>query len=359
MEGERDVLAIRWEQDGALILLDQTRLPLATEYVRCTGHEAVADAIKRLVVRGAPAIGVAAAYGMALGALEYRGDDKAEFLAHLQRVAETLAATRPTAVNLFWAIGRVKKKIEQVKDRSIDEIRRELVHEAQTMQAEDVEINRRIGRYGNEIVPQGARILTHCNAGALATAGYGTAVGVIRAAHEAGKNIHVYADETRPLLQGARLTAWELMQDGIPVTLITDNMAGYAMRKGMIDLVIFGADRIAANGDTANKIGSYSVAVLAKENGIPVFSAAPLSTIDRDLATGDEIPVEERAPEEVTHVFGKQVAPEGVDVFNPAFDVTPHRYLTGIITEVGILRPPYTLSIAAAFARTGDAAGRK
>lgn len=357
------MLSMRWEGDvvnggGALVLLDQTKLPLVTEFVRCTNHEQVADAIKRLVVRGAPAIGVAAAYGIAVGAFEYRGDDKAELLQHLERVAGTLAATRPTAVNLFWAIRRVRDRIAQVKERSIDEIRQELVHEAQAMQHEDIEVNRRIGRHGNEVVPYGARILTHCNAGWLATAGYGTVLGVVRAAHEAGKNIHVYADETRPLLQGARLTTWELMQDGIPVTLITDNMAGWAMRRGMIDLVIFGADRIAANGDTANKIGSYSVAVLARENGIPVFSAAPLSTIDVSLTSGDEIPVEERSPQEVTHVFGTQVAPAGVDVFNPAFDVTPNRYLAGIITEVGILRPPYTLSIAAAFERAGEAAGK-
>ena len=342
--------AIRWEND-TLILLDQTKLPLSVEYVHCKDHQTLASAIKKLVVRGAPAIGVAAAYGIVLGANEYRGTDRAGFLSHMEEVSKTLGATRPTAVNLFWALRRMKNKLESCSTSDIGIIRKSLLEEAQKIHEEDLETNRKIGRNGNEIVPQGARILTHCNAGALATAGYGTVLGVVRAAHEAGKDIQVFADETRPLLQGARLTAWELMQDGIPVTLITDNMAGYVLHKGYVDLVIFGADRIAANGDTANKIGSYSVAVLAKENGIPVFTAAPLSTIDPSIKTGEEIPIEERNPEEVTHFGGIRVAPDGVKVFNPAFDVTPHRYLDGIITEVGILRPPFEISIKAAFER--------
>ncbi len=341
--------AMRWE-DNSLLLLDQTKLPTKREYLHCTDHRMVAAAIRRLAVRGAPAIGVAAAYGMALGALEYQGQDRAELLAHLHNVQAILAATRPTAVNLFWALERIEAKLDQVKNRSVAEIQAALIQEAQMLEQEDVKTNQAIGRHGNTIVPPRARILTHCNAGALATCGYGTVLGVIRAAHEAGKDIHVFADETRPLLQGARLTAFELMEDKIPVTLITDNMAGWVLHQQLVDLVIFGADRIAANGDTANKIGSYSVAVLAKENGIPVFSAAPLSSIDLSLNSGAQIPVEERDPKEITHLGEVQIAPTGVKVFNPAFDITPHRYLDGIITEVGILRPPFELSIRAAFA---------
>lgn len=341
--------AMRWE-DNSLLLLDQTKLPTKREYLRCIDHRMVAAAIRRLAVRGAPAIGVAAAYGMALGALEYQGQDRAELLAHLHNVQAILAATRPTAVNLFWALERIEAKLDQVKNRSVAEIQAALIQEAQMLEQEDVKTNQAIGRHGNTIVPPRARILTHCNAGALATCGYGTVLGVIRAAHEAGKDIHVFADETRPLLQGARLTAFELMEDKIPVTLITDNMAGWVLHQQLVDLVIFGADRIAANGDTANKIGSYSVAVLAKENGIPVFSAAPLSSIDLSLNSGAQIPVEERDPKEITHLGEVQIAPTGVKVFNPAFDITPHRYLDGIITEVGILRPPFELSIRAAFA---------
>ncbi|MGI6128858.1 MAG: S-methyl-5-thioribose-1-phosphate isomerase [bacterium] len=341
--------AMRWE-DNSLLLLDQTKLPTRREYLRCIDHQMVADAISRLVVRGAPAIGVAAAYGMALGSLEYQGESQEGLMSYLEKVRLQLAGTRPTAVNLFWALERVQSRLETIKDKSVVEIRTALIREAQQMQTEDINTNQAIGRHGNTIVPQQACILTHCNAGALATCGYGTALGVIRAAYEAGKNIHVFADETRPLLQGARLTAFELMEDGIPITLITDNMAGWVMHKGMVDLVIFGADRIAANGDTANKIGSYSIAVLAKENGIPVYTAAPLSSIDISLRSGDKIPVEERDPKEVTHLGRRQIAPSRVQVFNPAFDVTPHRYLDGIITEVGILRPPFESSISAAFA---------
>ncbi|MFZ5639903.1 MAG: S-methyl-5-thioribose-1-phosphate isomerase [Bacillota bacterium] len=331
---------MRWA-GNALELLDQTRLPQTVEYVCCRSYEDVANAIKNMQVRGAPAIGAAAAYGMVLGALALNACDREGFLKGIEKTAQALAATRPTAVNLFWAINRIRAVAETNIDRDIPDIIRLLAEEADKIFNEDVEMNRSIGRYGNELVPQGANILTHCNAGALATAGYGTALGVIRAAHEAGKNIHVYADETRPLLQGARLTAWELMQDNIPVTLITDNMAGYLMRQGKIDLVVVGADRITANGDVANKIGTYTVAVLAKENNVPFYVAAPASTIDLTLNTGDDIPIEERDHREVVEVFGRGVAPEGVKVFNPAFDVTPHHLIKGIITDRGVIYPPY------------------
>jgi methylthioribose-1-phosphate isomerase len=326
---------------NALELLDQTRLPQTVEYVCCHSYEEVADAIKSMQVRGAPAIGAAAAYGMVLGALALDTCDRESFLKGIEKTAQALAATRPTAVNLFWAINRIRAVAETNIDRDIPDIIRLLAEEADRIFNEDVEMNRSIGRYGNELVPRGADILTHCNAGALATAGYGTALGVIRAAHEAGKNIHVYADETRPLLQGARLTAWELMQDKIPVTLITDNMAGYLMRQGKIDLVVVGADRITANGDVANKIGTYTVAVLARENNVPFYVAAPASTIDLTLAAGDDIPIEERDHREVVEVFGRGVAPDGVKVFNPAFDVTPHHLIKGIITDRGVIYPPY------------------
>lgn len=341
---------MRWE-DGALVLLDQTKLPEKKEYLRCARPEEVAAAIKRLAVRGAPAIGIAAAYGLALGALAFSGSDPQEFLRHLAKVKEMLAVTRPTAVNLFWALERAFKRAEEEAGEGVAAAQQALLAEANRMWAEDMEICRSIGAFGQEVVPHRARILTHCNAGALATAGYGTALGVIRAAHAAGKVEMVYAGETRPLLQGARLTAYELKEDGIPVTLICDDMVGYAMQKGLVDLVIFGADRIAANGDTANKIGSYSVAVLACAHGIPVYVAAPLATIDMKLKSGEQIPIEERDPEEVTHCGGRQIAPAGVAVWNPAFDVTPHRYIAGIITEAGILRPPYTAAIAAVLSR--------
>lgn len=331
---------MRWV-GNTLELLDQTKLPHAVEYVCCRTCEDVAGAIKTMQVRGAPAIGAAAAYGMVLGALTLNDRSKEDFFTGIARIAAALAATRPTAVNLFWAINRIRAKAEANADKDVTEITRILTVEAGKIFAEDVEMNRRIGQYGNELVPPGANILTHCNAGALATAGYGTALGVIRAAHEAGKNIHVYADETRPLLQGARLTAWELMQDKIPVTLITDNMAGYLMRLGKINLAVVGADRITANGDVANKIGTYTVAVVAKENNVPFYVAAPASTIDLALAAGDDIPIEERDHREVVEVSGQGVAPEGVKVFNPAFDVTPHHLIKGIITDRGIVYPPF------------------
>lgn len=339
---------MRWTGNG-LELIDQTKLPLTLEYVQCPDYLAVANAIKTMQVRGAPAIGAAAAYGYALGALQHCNAEKGEFLAAMEQVYKVLASTRPTAVNLFWALERMKKKLLAVADLPNEDIVGALLGEAHEILAEDLAMNKRMGQYGSQLVPQGARILTHCNAGALATAGYGTALGVIRAAQEAGKQVQVYADETRPLLQGARLTAWELMQDKIPVTLITDNMAGYLMRRGMVDLVIVGADRITANGDVANKIGTYGVAVLAKENKIPFYVAAPVSTIDMNLPTGDDIPIEERHHEEVTHVFGRQTAPKGVKVFNPAFDVTPNHLINAIITDRGIIKTPYNINLKKLF----------
>lgn len=330
---------MRWTNE-CLELIDQTKLPIVVEYVQCLDYLAVANAIKTMQVRGAPAIGAAAAYGVALGAV--KGDaTKGDLIKYIKKAADELGQTRPTAVNLFWAIKRMLNKLEELKELSDEEIKHGLLQEAHNIHFEDIEMNKRIGQYGNVLVPEKANILTHCNAGALATAGYGTALGVIRAAHEAGKGIHVYADETRPLLQGARLTAWELSQDNIPVTLISDNMAGYMMSKGMIDFIVVGADRITANGDVANKIGTYSVAVLAKENNVPFYVAAPVSTIDMSLATGDEIPIEERSHEEVTHVFGQQVAPKGIKVFNPSFDVTPNHLIKGIITDRGVVNAPY------------------
>ncbi len=336
--------SIEWT-DHRLKLLDQTKLPGALEFREYTGYRGVAEAITTMVVRGAPAIGAAAAYGFVLGAMEYQGQDKAEFIGHMEAVSSALAATRPTAVNLFWALRRMEDRLRELKDESLDEIKQGLLAEAHDIAAEDVAINRKIGEHGNGVIGDGARILTHCNAGALATVGYGTALGVIRAAHDSGKNIKVFADETRPLLQGARLTAWELLQDGIPVTLITDSMAGYLMQKGQVDVVVVGADRIAANGDTANKIGTYSLAVLAQAHEIPFYVAAPTSTIDIKLANGEEIPIEERNKVEVRELYGCKVAPEEVEVFNPAFDVTPAKYITGIITEKGIVAPPYASNL--------------
>jgi methylthioribose-1-phosphate isomerase len=332
------VETIQWSDEG-VVMIDQTRLPREEVYVTCRTYGEVADAIRSMVIRGAPAIGVAAAMGVALGVLR-SGDS-------LEDICDTLARTRPTAVNLFWAIDRMKKLYESMRGRPIDEIRARLVSEAQQIRLEDIAINQAIGHNGAPLVPDGKTILTHCNAGALATAGYGTALGVVRAAVASGKKVDVFADETRPFLQGARLTVWELQQDGIAATLITDNMAGHFLKSGRIGCVVVGADRIAANGDVANKVGTYSVAVLAKENGVPFFVAAPISTLDLSLATGDEIPIEQRAASEVTHVFGVQVAPDDTRVENPAFDVTPNRYVTAIITERGVARAPYTESLRA------------
>ncbi len=330
---------VEWK-DGIVRMLDQTRLPLETVYNECRDYQTVAQGIKKLWVRGAPAIGVSAAMGLALGAKQISADTFDEFWPEFEEICAHLAGTRPTAVNLFWAIERVKKFVQANRDRSIDEIRSLLVEESQRMLDEDIETNKRIGSYGSVFVSDDDNIITHCNAGSIATAGYGTAEGVMRAAVEEGKKIHVYVDETRPVLQGARLTAWELMQENIPCTLITDNMAGYLMFHDMVDVAIVGADRIAKNGDVANKIGTYSLAVLCKEHGIPFYVAAPLSTIDFTIETGSSIPIEERDPREVTHVLGKvQIAPDHVHVTNPAFDVTPARYITAIITEVGAFHP--------------------
>jgi methylthioribose-1-phosphate isomerase len=336
------VETIQWTEAG-VVMIDQTRLPREETFVTCRDYNEVAEAIKTMIIRGAPAIGVAAAMGVAIGVLKA---DPADLDARFAEICDRLAATRPTAVNLFWAIDRMKRLYAGLRGRPIAEIRARLVTEACEIRAEDIAICRAIGQHGAPLVPDGKTVLTHCNAGALATAGYGTALGVIRAAVEAGKSIDVFADETRPFLQGARLTAWELQQDGIATSLITDNMAGHFLKSGRIGCVVVGADRIAANGDVANKIGTYSVAVLAKENGVPFYVAAPISTLDLTLAGGEQIPIEERPAAEVTHVFGVPVAPEGIGVQNPAFDVTPHRYVSAIITERGVARAPFTESLA-------------
>ena len=338
---QNTVETIEWTPEG-VVMIDQTRLPRETVYVTCRSYQEVADAIRNMIIRGAPAIGVAAAMGVALGALQSQ-DLERDMLV----ICETLAKTRPTAVNLFWAIDRMKRLYAGIQHLGIAEIRERLVAEAQQIRAEDIAINEAIGHNGAPLVPDGKTVLTHCNAGALATAGFGTALGVIRAAVQVGKKIDVFADETRPFLQGARLTAWELQRDGIQTTLITDNMAGHFLKSGRIGCVVVGADRIAANGDVANKVGTYTVAVLAKENNVPFYVAAPISTLDLTLASGDQIPIEERAAKEVTHVQGVQVAPDGIAVANPAFDVTPNRYVSAIITERGVARAPYTETLRA------------
>jgi methylthioribose-1-phosphate isomerase len=332
--------------DAGVVLIDQRKLPTEEVYSVFRTYEEVAQAIRDMVVRGAPAIGVTAAMGVALGVKQIETDDAAEFERQFLSICAALSATRPTAVNLFWAIERLKKVFyEKFRSGDLDALKRALEVEAKHMHQEDVELNRRMGHLGASLIPQKARVLTHCNAGALATAGYGTALGVIRAATEQGKALEVFADETRPFLQGARLTAWELQKDKIPVTLITDSMAGHFMKTGKIDCVIVGADRIAANGDVANKIGTYSVAVLAKENSVPFYVAAPISTLDLKIPTGDQIPIEERPSLEVTHIKETPIAPAGTKVANPAFDVTPNRYVTAIVTERGIARAPYSESL--------------
>lgn len=340
------IKTLEWTAEG-VAMIDQRLLPTEEVYPVFRNYEEVAWAIKEMVVRGAPAIGVAAAMGVALGARDTQTNDPDEFDQAFNQICQTLGATRPTAVNLFWAIERMRNLYVGLKstDSPLDEIRARLIVEAQRMHDEDIEANRSMGRFGAELIPDGATVLTHCNAGALATAGYGTALGVIRAAVEAGKKVAVFADETRPFLQGARLTAWELHKDDIPVTLITDNMAGHFMKGRKIDCVVVGADRIAANGDVANKIGTYSVAVLAKENNIPFYVAAPISTLDLSIESGEQIPIEERTELEVTHVKGAQLAPTGIKVANPAFDVTPNRYVAAIITERGVARAPYQESL--------------
>jgi methylthioribose-1-phosphate isomerase len=329
-------------------LIDQRKLPHAAVYVTCETPEETADAIRDMVVRGAPAIGVTAAFGMALAASAAVALDPRAFDRRLVEASGRLAASRPTAVNLFWALARMADaaKASRAAGRGNVELAAALEREAQAIHDEDVASCRAIGRHGATLVPEHATVLTHCNAGGLATAGYGTALGVIRGAIEAGKRVRVLADETRPFLQGARLTAWELMEDGIETVLITDGSAGGLMRRGEVDLVVVGADRIAANGDVANKVGTYSVAVLAKENGVPFYVAAPVSTIDLTCPDGDRIPIEERDRSEVTELHGTRIAPDGVGVLNPAFDVTPARYVTAIVTERGIFRAPYEVSLA-------------
>src|SRR5918992_2536044 len=337
---------IEWKDEG-IVMIDQRKLPSAEIYVTCKTSAEVAKAIKTMVIRGAPAIGVAAAMGIALGMRRSKATGTKQFTTEFQRLCDLMAATRPTAVNLFWAIERMKRTFADAAQGgcSVDEIKQRLEAEAHRIHDDDVESCRAMGAHGATLVPQDARILTHCNAGALATAGYGTALGVIRAAAEQGKKVAVLADETRPFLQGARLTAWELVKDGIDTTVITDNMAGAMMRLGNVDLVVVGADRIAANGDVANKIGTYAVAVLAKEHDIPFYVAAPSSSIDLATKDGDAIPIEERDSREVTHVGSNQLAPDGAHVRNPSFDVTPHKYITAIITELGVIRPPFIESI--------------
>ncbi|WP_418271346.1 S-methyl-5-thioribose-1-phosphate isomerase [Intestinimonas sp.] len=338
--------AIRW-QGNSLALLDQTRLPVEEVWNTYTDYRKVADAIRRLVVRGAPAIGVAAAYALCLAAMEYKGQNPEEFQKSMAAASAELAASRPTAVNLFWALDRMGLALGAAGCGA--DALPILIREAEAIHREDVAMNRAIGAAGAAIVPHGARILTHCNAGAIATGGYGTALGVVRSAFAQGKVEMVYCDETRPLLQGARLTAWELVKDGIPATLITDNMAASLMAQGKIDLVLLGCDRMAANGDFANKIGTYGVAVLAHYHGIPFYSVLPSSTIDLSIPDGSHIPIEQREASEVTHFAGVRTAPEGVGVYNPAFDVTPHRLLTGIITEKGVIHPPFAEQLAERF----------
>ncbi len=335
-------------EDNKVKYIDQTLLPLEYKVVSCSDVKKLEVAIKTLAIRGAPAIGVAGAYGIVLAALSYKGKDKDEFFNVISE-GEKIKNARPTAVNLMWAVERMMGFFETIKHLSIEEIKKELIYEAERIREEDAEINRKMGQHGHPLISTGDGVLTHCNAGALATSEYGTALGVIRAAVDAGKKIRVYSDETRPLLQGARLTTWELKEDGIPVTLICDNMAGISMRRGLIQKVIVGADRIAMNGDTANKIGTYQVAVLAKENNVPFYVAAPISTFDPKAKTGDDIPIEERNKDEVTHIGGKRIATDGIDVFNPAFDVTPAKYISGIITERGVLRAPYKKSVKKLF----------
>jgi methylthioribose-1-phosphate isomerase len=340
------IKTIEWTNEGVR-MIDQRKLPTIEVYPVFQTYQDVAEAIRDMVVRGAPAIGVAAAMGVARGVIDSKASNMEALRADFATISTCLASTRPTAVNLFWAIERMKRAFERAMANGATRasVEKALVDEAQAIYDEDVENNRRMGRFGAELLPNSGAVLTHCNAGALATAGYGTALGVIRSAIESGKRLRVLADETRPFLQGARLTAWELWKDGIDVTVIADNMAGAFMRQGLIDAVIVGADRIAANGDVANKIGTYSVAVLARHHEIPFYVAAPISTLDLAIPDGSHIPIEQRDPSEVTHAGGNRVAPEGVRVFNPAFDVTPNALVTAIVTDRGVARPPYDASL--------------
>lgn len=341
------IKTVEWTTEGVR-MLDQRILPTEEKYLMLRSYEEVAEAIKKMVVRGAPAIGVSAAMGLALGASQSVGTSIADLEFDFDYMCDVMSRTRPTAVNLFWAIERMREAFRRAKavTSDVEEVKNRLVEEAQTIYSDDIEANRKLGRFGGELIPDNSTVLTHCNAGALATAGdYGTALGVIRGARDAGKRVAVIADETRPFLQGARLTAWELAKDEIPVTLITDNMAGHVMKQGQVDAVVVGADRIAANGDTANKIGTYMVAVLARQHDIPFYVAAPISTLDLTLKTGEEIPIEERNQREVTHMREYQLAPDGIQVQNPAFDVTPHELIAAIITDKGVAREPYTDSL--------------
>jgi methylthioribose-1-phosphate isomerase len=342
------ILTLEWTDEGVRFI-DQTKLPLEETYVLATSYQQVADVIVNMVVRGAPAIGVAAAMGIALGAKQTKAKTVDQFEPEFEKICALIAGTRPTAVNLFWAIDRMKLLFKRLRaqNANLELVQLWLLYDALAMYEEDIAACKAMGALGAELMPDAGGVLTHCNAGALATCGYGTALGVIRSAVEAGKAIHVFADETRPFLQGARLTAWELMADGIATTVICDNMSASLMRQGKIQAVVVGADRIAANGDVANKIGTYSVAILAKEHGIPFYVAAPWSTIDRATKTGEDIPIEERSAVEVTHHGGKQLTPHGVGICNPAFDVTPAKYITAIITERGVLRAPYSDTLAA------------
>ena len=344
------IKTVEWTKDGVR-MLDQRELPEKETYLILRSYDEVAKAIKDMAIRGAPAIGVAAAMGIALGASQSVGTSVADLEDDLLHFCDVMGKTRPTAVNLFWAIDRMKDTFQRSRSKNdVEEIKKILVAEALAIFNEDMAANRAIGKFGGPLIPDGATVLTHCNAGALATGGdYGTALGVIRGARDAGKKVYVIADETRPFLQGLRLTAWELLQDGIPVTVIADNMSGHMMKEGKVDAVVVGADRIAANGDTANKIGTYMVAVLAREHGIPFYVAAPLTTIDLRTETGKEIPIEKRDTKEITHIRDHQLAPDGIDVENPAFDVTPNHLVTAIITDKGIAYPPYTETLKQLF----------
>lgn len=346
------IKTIEWRDDG-VVMLDQRVLPLQEVYLTFTRPEEVISAIADLVIRGAPAIGVAAAMGMALGAQSF-SDEPEEFRAQMADLSDRMSAARPTAVNLRWAVRRANRVAEEALTEGVAAAKARLVTEAKLMHRQDIEMNRAMGRHGAALVPDEATILTHCNAGALATAGYGTALGVVRAAHEAGKKVNVLADETRPFLQGARLTTWELQKDDIPVTLITDNMAGHFMKQGRVDCVVVGSDRIAANGDVANKIGTYTVAVLAERHDIPFYVAAPTSTVDLEAASGDDIPIEERSSAEVVSINGVRIVPEGVLAAYPAFDVTPNELVAAIITEEGVARAPYTENLAALCAAAAE-----
>ena len=341
---------IEWK-DGKVFLIDQRKLPLKYEIINCSTYQEVAEAIKKMKIRGAPAIGVAAAFGMALAAYSSEAGTYREFIQDMKKAKNCLLLTRPTAVNLFWALERMMNLVNLKKDVDLFTLKDIILQEAENIAREDIEINKAMGEQGSSLIKDGDSILTHCNAGALATVDHGTALGVIRTAFKKGKKIHVYVDETRPVLQGARLTAWELTQEKIPFTLISDNMAGFLMYQKKVDLIIVGADRIARNGDVVNKIGTYSLSVLARENKVPFYVAAPISTIDISLKSGEEIPIEERDPKEVTQILGKQIAPVGVKVFNPAFDLTPHRYVEAIITEKGIIRKPFEKNIKLVFSR--------